>query len=55
VIWVDNDALLPTQNTISGVGKIESRGGKENKLGAPAPNHFLPMPTSSKTVPVPMA
>jgi len=27
VIWVGNDALLPTQNTISRVGKFESRGG----------------------------
>jgi len=28
VIWVGNDAVLPTQNTISRVGKFERRGGK---------------------------
>jgi len=28
VIWVGNDALLPTQNTKSRVGKLKSMGGK---------------------------
>jgi len=31
VIWVGNDALLPTQNTISSVGILENRGGKREK------------------------
>jgi len=31
VIWLGNYALLPTQNTISRVGKFESRVGKVNK------------------------
>jgi len=34
VIWVGNDVLLPTQNTISRVGKFEIRGqsGKKSAL-----------------------
>jgi len=40
---VGNDALLPTQNTISRVGKFESRGGgKVKKNGAAATNPLLP-------------
>jgi len=39
---VGNDARLPTQNTISKMGKFESRGGQGKKIGAAAPNPFLP-------------
>jgi len=52
VIWVGNDALLPTQNTISRVGKLENRGGKHKKSALP--RRIIFCPPSSKIVPVPM-
>jgi len=43
VIWVDNDAILPTQNTKFRVGKLKSRvGGKWKKIVTIAPIPFLP-------------
>jgi len=42
MIWVGIDAVLPTQNTKSRVGKLKSREGKVKKIGAIAPISFLP-------------
>jgi len=35
VIWVGNDAVLTTQNSIFRVGKFECRGGKVKKSLTP--------------------
>jgi len=53
VIGVGNDALLPTQNTITRVGKFESRGGKVKKKSV-LPRRTLSLPTLLKIVPAPM-
>jgi len=50
---VGNDALLPTQNTISRVGKFKSRGVKLKKKLALL-RRTVSYPPSSKMVPAPM-
>jgi len=52
VIWVGNDALLPTQNIISRVGKFKNRGDKRKKNRRFRAESFLAHPL--KIVPAPM-
>jgi len=53
VIWVGDDARLPTQNTQFRVGKLKSRGGKVLKKVALS-RRSLSYPPSSENVPAPL-